>query len=194
MPCFRLYYWSCNIRCFSFWCCARGAGWVEMEDQSCFPTSLKALIYSTLPTLGIKPKNPIVSHSLKIWTQIRKHFHWKECSVHAPLRNNHIFTPSLLDFTFNHWDLKGIHSIQDLFTNKIFSTFQQLQIKFGIHNKDFFKYLQVRSFVKGNFQSFPSQPPECMMNSILLLDPSKKGSISLIYNNLSQMDCTALDI
>lgn len=148
-------------------------------------------MYSELPTLKIKLKNPVVSHSVKIWTQIRKHFKWKECSVHTPLSNNHTFTPSLSDFTFNHWHLKGIQSIQEMFTDKIFSTFRQLQEKFNIHNRDFFKYLQIRSYVKKRFPSFPNQPPECIMNSVLLSDPLKRGSISKIYNNLSQMDCTA---
>lgn len=52
----------------------------------------------------------------------------------------------------------------------------------------FFKYLQIRSFVKAKFPSFPTQPPNSEMNTILLKDPLKKGSISKIYNELSDKE------
>lgn len=54
----------------------------------------------------------------------------------------------------------------------------QLQIQI------FFKYLQICSFVKTSFPTFPSQPPNSEMNTILLKDPHKKGSISRICDLL----------
>lgn len=190
LPCFRRYYWSCNIRSLSFWLSPRGADWVRMEsDSNTFP-SLEALIYLTLPEHQLKLKNPVVSHSVKIWSQIRKHYGWKNASVQIPLINNYTFTPSFSDKSLHQWTLKGIHSIKDLFIDNLFPTFQQLQEKFHIENRDFFKYLQIRSFVKSMFPSFTSQPPDSMMDTVLLSDPLKKGAITKIHNMLSELDCT----
>lgn len=189
LPSFRLYYWSCNIRCMSFWNGAVKPDWEQMENQAFIPNSLKSLLYYTSDLSKYKCQNPVVSHSLKIWSQIRRYFQWNECSILTPLTDNQahkLFSGK----TFQQWDLKGAQRIIDLFIDKVFPTFEQLRQKFELDNKDFFKYLQVRDFVRTTFLSFPSQPQENPLNNILLSNPLQKGSISKIYNNLAQIDCT----
>lgn len=189
LPSFRLYYWACNIRCMSFWNSTVKSDWEQMENNAFTPNSLKSLLYHTSDISRFKCQNPVVSHSLKIWSQIRKHFHWNHCSILTPLTNNQahkLFSGK----TFQQWVFKGAGSIIDLFIDKSFPTFEQLKQKFKIDNKDFFKYLQVRDFIKTTFPSFPNQPQEYLMNNILLKDPLKKGSVSKVYNNLAEIDCT----
>lgn len=48
----------------------------------------------------------------------------------------------------------------------------------------------MRNFTKVTFPYFPNQPEVCPMNNVLLNNPLKKGSISRIYNYLSQIDST----
>ena len=185
LPRFRFYYWSCNIRAISFWCNVRGVDWAEMENQSCHLTSLQALIFASLKTTVPKLKNPVVSHSVKIWLQIRKHFKWQEISVLTPITQNHEFPQALQEISFVQWKAKGINTIQDLFIDKIFGTFDQLCGKYQLSKTDFFKYLQIRSFAKTLLPSFPSQPINSEINTVLLKTPLKKGSISKICNDLA---------
>ena len=109
----------------------------------------------------------------------------------TPLINNHTLRPSLINPTFIQWYNSGIHTLKDLYIKKLFPSFQQLQEKFNLHNRDFFKYLQIRSFVMKTFPSFPHEPPESIMETLLQSDPLTKGSISRIHNTLFQIDCTA---
>lgn len=173
----------------SFWKGTLNPDWEQMENQSFSPNTLKSLLYYTSNLSQFKCQNPVVSHSLKIWSQIRRHFRWNQCSTLTTLIDNQ--AQSLFSGkTFQQWDIKGIHVIKDLFINKLFPTFEQLRDKFNIENKDFYKYLQIRSFAKTIFPSFPNQPQEYPMDNVLLNDPLKKGSISKIYNCLSQIECT----
>lgn len=190
LPCFRRYYWSCNIRSMSFWLSTQGADWSRMESESCYPTSLKALLYSALPISKQKLENPVVSHSVKIWSQIRMHYGWRDASALSPLINNHTFPPSVLNMTFLQWEYKGIRCLKDLFIENIFPTFKQLQSKYSLENKDFFKYLQIRSFVKCLFPSFPNQPPNSAMETVFLSNPFQRGLIAKIHNVLSQEETT----
>lgn len=189
LPCFRLYYWSCNIRSLSFWLDTRGTDWTGMEKETCKPISLRALIYSALPIPKCNFKNPVVSHSIKIWTQIRKYYGWNDTSIQAPLTNNQAFTLSISKISFLQWNHKGLQLIKDLFIDNIFPTFQQLQQKFNLNSNDFFKYLQIRSFIKSIFPSFPGRPPESPLDKLFLFDPFKKGLITKIHNMLSQLNC-----
>ncbi|KAF3859875.1 hypothetical protein F7725_000130 [Dissostichus mawsoni] len=70
--------------------------------------------------------NPIVLSTLKIWYQFRKHFKFSSAPLQGPVDMNHLFTPSLMDCVFSLWKRKGIRSLQDLFVNNSFSSFQTL--------------------------------------------------------------------
>lgn len=176
------------IRSLSFWVSTQRADWSRMENESCYPSSLKEekKLYSVLSISKQKLENPVVSHSVKIWSQIRMHYGWKGTSVLSPLINNHAFPPSVLNIAFPLWEHKGIQCIKDLFIENIFPTFQQLQSKYSLESKDFFKYLKIWSVVKGLFSSFPNQPPNSTMEMVILSNPFKRGLIANIHNMLSQ--------
>ncbi|KAI9999558.1 hypothetical protein NQD34_018412 [Periophthalmus magnuspinnatus] len=164
------------------------SGWGQMEDQAFFPNSLRSLLYYTSDLSKFKCQNPVVSQSLKIWSQFKRYFKLNHCSVLTPLikKQGYIL---LSDKTFMQWYLRGIHSIADLFINKTSATFEQLKQKFNIDYKDFFKHLQIRDLTRVALPSFPSQPQECIADRIMPRDPLKKGTISKMYQDLSQIDC-----
>lgn len=57
--------------------------------------SLHSLLTTRLPLkLHDISQNPVVSHSLKIWTQFRKHFGLDEPSTLVPVFKNNLFPPS----------------------------------------------------------------------------------------------------
>ena len=73
----------------------------------------------------------------------------------GPLCNNHIFLPSKLDSAFTLWKGKGIVSFCDLFLNGTFVDFESLFHKHDLPRTNFFRYLQVRCFIKDHCSTFP---------------------------------------
>lgn len=62
--------------------------------------------------------------------------------------------------------------------------------KYNIPRSHFFKYLQLRNFVKQNNILYPNSPNQTTMEKILLRDPHNKSSISYIYETLFQLTST----
>lgn len=106
-----------------------------------------------------KIKNSVVSHLVKITSQIRKHYGWTVTSVLSPLINN-TFPPSALNVFLNQWKHKGIQCTRDLFFEKAFTfTFQQLQNKFNMESKDLKKkYLRIQEQISYPFLIKPRPP------------------------------------
>ena len=157
-----------------------------MEANSSGPVSLRALAYSPiLSSTSPYTKNAIVKKSLKIWVQFRRYFGLQSFSINAPLAANHIFQPSLVDGAFLAWSDLGIETFKDLFVDNIFASFQQLSDKYSIPRQQFFRYLQVRSFVCKTFPTFPNLPGNSAQDIFLAPVQTLKGSISRIYDDIS---------
>uniref|UniRef100_A0AAR2K2M4 Reverse transcriptase domain-containing protein n=1 Tax=Pygocentrus nattereri TaxID=42514 RepID=A0AAR2K2M4_PYGNA len=90
LPNFQYYYWAANARSMLYWFKSYidGPEWLSLENLSCQPASLHALLCSTFPSPHPVCKyslNLVVNHSLKIWGQFRRHFSLNDISVHAPI-------------------------------------------------------------------------------------------------------------
>lgn len=130
LPNFKFYYWVSNIKMMTYWLQKKPPLWLSIENACCHPSSLPAMLLSALPTVDPDSlTNPVVSHSLKIWCQIRKFYGWQSCSLRSPLIENHAFAPSFTNTLFKDWFEKGIHSFLDIFIDQVFPTFEQLQAK-----------------------------------------------------------------
>ena len=169
--------------------CDAHLDWCQMEAKSCRSTSLPALVCSSLPLpFSHYTSNPIVLSSLKIWSQFRTHFKFKTPSTLAPLTNNHMFAPSVIDCAFRIWSRNGIKTVRDLYDSNIFSSFQRLKDKYALSGNDLFRYFQVRHFVQTQFSSYPHAPPKLSWENCLEVQPNQKGSISRLYDLLSAFD------
>lgn len=197
LPNFKYYYWASNIRILKYWLCPETApppDWLVMERNSVKPVSLAALLYSPIQCPTKKyTKNRTVHISLKIWIQLKKHFGLQLYSYNAPLAENHVFLPSLTDRAFLVWHTHGIRTFKDLFINNVFASFQQLSTKFSLPKQHFFRYLQVRSFVHSTFSTFPNLPETSILDSLLSPPTKLKGSISLLYNQISSIRLDSLN-
>ena len=132
----------------------------------------------------------MIGHSLRIWAQFRRFCSLNGFSLSSPISHNHFFKPSLDDPTFNIWYQKGIRCFGDLFFDNNFASFHQLSVKFDLPNSHFFRYLQVRHFIRSSIPNFPVMPNATVVDSLLHLNPTDKGLISNIYGkikNLKQM-------
>ena len=124
-------YWAANIHKLGFWALdslEEVPIWAKMEQHSCNPISLLSLICAPLPfSRPLFTNNPVVSGSLKIWSQFRVHINNRQALPSAPIMANALFPPLLIDSAFQIWTRRGVGCVKDLFKNKIFVSFEQLK-------------------------------------------------------------------
>lgn len=70
------------------------------------------------------------------------------------IANNPSFKPSILDNHFMHWNSKGIHNVGDLYINGVLASFKEVQEKYSLHSSGFFRFLQVRDYIKSHSTQF----------------------------------------
>ena len=96
LPNFQQYYWACNINKLLFWnkdIYSDSPPWVHTETSS-VKSTLYSVVCSQLPLVVNKVSdNPVVTSSLKIWVQFRKHYGLHRGSTYMPILNNYFFPP-----------------------------------------------------------------------------------------------------
>lgn len=199
LPNFQIYYWAANIRCLLYWFLDPSSmdspGWLHIESHSCSPVSLSALLCSSIPLHSPQDcQNPVLLQSLKIWSQFRKHYGLVSLSVYAPVTSNHLFPASLLDHTFYQWFQNGVLNIKSLYENDTFMSFDQVRETFHLSPNNFFRYLQVRHFVRSHFTQFPSIPVSSSLDAILEVQPALRGTISRLYAKIFDLEACSLMI
>lgn len=181
LPIFRHYYWAANVQKILFWMYDEEDSvpiWVHLEKMSS-PFSFRSILCSQLPLPRLHGC-PVASISLKVWSQLRKQLGLVGPSALTSVFRNCAFGPSL-DTGFKIWYNMGIKSVIDLYTDGVFSSFTQLSDKYHLPSHNFFRFFQARDYVKKVFPHFPNRPPETLLDSLLLVDPTIKGGISIIY-------------
>ncbi len=198
---FQFYYWAANIRTMLYWKESPSSNttpkWLQLENLSCCPVSLYSSLCSKLPFLEPISKytsNPVVKHSFKICTQFRRFFSLNDLSICAPILRNHRFAPSNIEGAFNEWVKRGVATIENLFIDNAFISFDQLMLKFNIPCSHFFRFLQLHNSISTSFTYFPSQPPNSLLNSILKLNPCSKGAIGTVYSSLNSYNLESLTL
>lgn len=70
------------------------------------------------------------------------------------------FKPKYLDLWFKDWENKGLIFIHDLFDGEILKSFNYLQENFGLKSTDFYRLLQLRSYLTSHkvWQPLPKLP------------------------------------
>ncbi|XP_058262277.1 uncharacterized protein LOC131363589 [Hemibagrus wyckioides] len=124
---------------------------------------------------------PVVSVSLKIWSQIRKNFGLSGPSILVSVKRNCSLQPSKSDPAFKIWQANDISKISDLYTEGIFSSSPQLSSKYNLPSHHLFRFFQIRDYVKKQFPHFPNRPPENLTESLLTVGTATKRSISVLY-------------
>lgn len=117
--------------------------WVLLEAESCAPFDPIDCL-SQSPTLYMK--NPIISHTIDTWQQLHKR---KGLSPFLTKIASLWYNPSLKiggkTFYWKDWHSQGIKHIEDLYTKNSIKSFDHIKQEFGLNNKDFWKYLQLRT-------------------------------------------------
>ena len=169
------YYWASNMHKILSWYTSPQTSWCQSEAASC-SSSLRAVACSSLQSSPSSlSSNPVVTGTLKIWSQIRRHFGWLTLPLASPICNNHLFIPARTDPRFSVLENKGLRSLGDLYINGIFASFNQLISTFNLNNSDFFRYFQMRHFAKTHTTSFPQIPTPNGMDLALKAKALLKG-------------------
>lgn len=167
LPNLMYYYWAANLQKIVYWIQVPNADWCQSEANTCMSSSLPALVTAKLP---LSPKQysscPIVTYTLRIWSQFRQNFNLTDLSFYGPICNNHIFLPAKSDTVFAQWQRAGLDTFGDLYIDGTFATFNALSIKFNLQHSSLFRYFQVRHFVQSISPSFPSLPPRTGLDVI----------------------------
>lgn len=178
----NLMYWAANIQKYTYWLNDPQATWCCLEAQSCFSSSLSALLFSSLPVSLLQfTDNPVLIGSLKIWYQFWRHFNSVSASALTPICNNHLFPPSLVDSSFCIWARKGIKCFYDLFKDNIFLSFSDLCSLYDLPSYHLFRYFQIRHCASSILPEFPSQPLKPWWEDLFQLKPHSKALISQIH-------------
>lgn len=185
LPIFRHYYWAANARALIFW---QGGSphddcssplWLKIESMSVSQTSLPALLFSIAqPSHKLFGNNFVLSNSLKILSQIRKALGLPNVSLNAPIAGNHLFKPGLTDGVFLDWRKRGLRCISDFYIDNNFASFPLLQARYHLPQSHFYRYLQVRHFVREHVSDFPLRPHNYNFYDTFLLQPNSRHLIS----------------
>ena len=187
------YYWATQLRTIMFYYTSEKApSWRNIESLY-LKLPLPAYIYSDkYNKLKKTTLNPIVKNMICILHVTRRYLKENSSlSIFSPIWGNNFFAPGRADGSFKLWADLGLVLIRDVFGGDgNFLSFNQLALKFKIPQKHFFKYLQLRSFIRSYNKDFTHTPPLSTLEKILSKNPYTKGMISEFYNLLlaSSMD------
>ncbi len=152
--------------------------WLDIEKEM-QEYSLPALLFAeNKPIRTFKKCNPIVVNSLKIWYQLRKMFKLPPTCSLTPIACNHAFPPSQSDIMFLSWKEKGVMPIADFYIDSVFASFAQLRQQFGLPSSHFFRYLQVRNYVKSNISNFEVYKSPEYLYLFMTSELDSKGLVS----------------
>lgn len=103
-------------------------------------------------------------------------------SRYCPIWGNAKFIPGRTDVGFKLWAEKGIKHIKDLYMEDRLMSFQEVITKYGISKNNFFRYLQIRSFILSFQKCFINIPPLSILEKEVTKNCYTTGLISLLYN------------
>ena len=113
----------------------------------------------------------VMCNAFKILKQIKGVLDLPGVSTYAPICQNPYFKLGMMDAAFVQWSDKGLTAIIDLYVNDHFATFAQLQEKFGLPSSHFFRYLQVRNFVRQSIPHFETLPEQHVFYGLMTKPP-----------------------
>lgn len=183
---FVLYYYACALQIIIMWLDHTVAlsTWIQMEREACRPYDIGAVILSPIKIdKSVYNHNCIINNTICIWKQIKSKFVIKPLSFLLPISGNPSFTPSTTDATFTKWRDLGLQTIGNLFINGTFATFWQLQDKYCLHASNYFRYLQIRDYIRKHIPCLNEGTP-AGLDDILGLEGGVRHLMFLLYNSL----------
>lgn len=102
--------------------------------------------------------------------------------IDSPICWNHAFQPGLTDSSFQSWREAGIVKMKDLYIEDRLASFQHLQQRYQFPASHFFRYLQIRHFLRTCIVHYEQKPQHVVLDRMADIKPFEKGSVSRAYN------------
>lgn len=186
VPFLQGYYWAAQLRAASYWFDTTSLpDWVRIEEKTTSKIPLKLYLHSAkLSFLKKHTLNPFVKNTVIVWYEVLKYLKENAAlSQFSPIWGNKNFTPGTNDLGFKIWANKGINKISDLYDNNVLLSFTDVKQRFNIDGKHFFKYLQIRHFIKQTQNSL-NMPSLNTIEMIAVNFCGRAGLISRFYHNI----------
>ncbi len=87
----------------------------------------------------------------------------------------------MVDGAFKIWHRKGLKYFDDLCIDNCFVSFSQLTETFGMAKTHFFRFLQIRDFIKRVTTHFPYKPRVNLIDTFLSVNPTSKGIFLFLF-------------
>lgn len=189
VPNLKWYYWAAQLSsAMYYFSSSTPPAWVNIEQKSVSDLPIKQYLYSSdVKTLKKQTRNPFVKNTISVWYAAHNFVDETiTLSRFTPIWGNRQFRPGRLDGGFKLWAEKGIGTISDLYFEGTLLRFDQLCQKYGIPQKHFFKYLQLRSFITSKHNSFMATPPLSIIEETVINNLNGNKHISRFYNLLAE--------
>ena len=193
LPCMLEYYYAAQLRPLICWCDPEyKARWKELELAMANRVPLQAIISDvTLVNQLSDKENPFINLSLKIWKEVQK-----ICNIQKTAKLlrwcafDTEFPPNLNDKRFNMWIRRGVTAYCTLIHKGALKSFQNMKEEYNLEQQDFFRFLQMRHYLKTVLKDVDmGNLEEGMMNLFISAYKSKSNTkiISRTYKCLSNI-------
>lgn len=193
LPNFRNYYLASQYRSIWIWLHAERSEvrWVPIEQHEVNPILLKEVPFlGTKKCLSKLTNNLIILNTFCAWQEAHSLLKINISFLRrTPLWGNPDLSNHIADPILRGWKDRNIRTVADLYNNDTFTDFQQLKEKFKLSGQSFFKFLQIRDWVKEKSKGlFPEIPKETPLETHLCTKPWKsiKGIASSIYTIINE--------
>lgn len=122
------------------------------------------ILSSSIIFKSIYCRNPLIGDATRIWKQLKSDLELRNVSLMLTTADNPLFKASTLDNSY--WESIGIKYVGDLNINGSFASFKELVEKYNLRNSDFFRFLQVRDFVKTHLEHYSTAGPDKLDNCL----------------------------
>ena len=185
LPNVKLYYWAAQLCAATYYFSITDTpSWIHIENNTLKLPLTSYLYAAKIKQLLKNTKNPFLKNTISIWH--KSHAALSEVSKLSwlsPIWGNDRFKPGRADTRFKSWLNNGLNKIGDLYSEGVLMSFEQLVNKYGLPQKTFFKYLQVRSFITTQLKS-TVKPPLSTIENIAVNHHQSRGLLSKFYNIL----------
>uniref|UniRef100_A0A3Q4ICL2 Uncharacterized protein n=1 Tax=Neolamprologus brichardi TaxID=32507 RepID=A0A3Q4ICL2_NEOBR len=144
------YFRAAQLKTVVNWCdTSYQAHWKTIEE-SMFSSPIQAVLMDSNIREGIdKVCNPWVSCTLNIWRKVVKEFKLEQdLALFKSYSYDSDFVPNKLDSRFKSWSAKGLSTFDSLIKDGNFISFDTLKQKYNLEKQDFYRYLQIRHYIK----------------------------------------------
>lgn len=193
LPNLQLYYWAAQIKNMISWCNERtNSSWFKMEETACSPLPIKYLPFvKNYIKLKKISEHFIISNTLRTWKDVKTHMGISSpFSLFSPLSFNPDMPLTLQNTVFSAWRELGISQISCLLSEGTIKSFQQIVDQYNVPKSNFYKYLQLRHFLKPKLDKGELRSKTTEIEYLLLNSACLKGLITRIYDTLSN-NCTS---